>query len=61
MVERITDPHHPVSLRHGTGRLPDGQDVPQPEPAPPVSYAERAWAALFVGIVLAAFVIGALR
>lgn len=77
MVERTTDPHHPVQLPHGLYRIPDGQVVPHPSrpvphtdrladddrapQPPPVTYAERWWAALFIGIVLAAFVIGALR
>ena len=30
MVERITDPHHPVSLRHSCHRIPDGHIVPNP-------------------------------
>ena len=59
MVERITDPHRPVVV-HGTGRIPDGQGVPQPPaaPPPPVTFTERVWAVVFVGVVLAAIALG---
>lgn len=65
MVERTTDPNQLINV-HGVGRLVDGDRVPprpEPpaEPAPPVSVAERWWAFLFVGLVLAAILIGTLR
>ncbi|MFI6332961.1 hypothetical protein ACIBBG_32230 [Micromonospora chersina] len=59
MVERITEAHKPVHI-HGTGRIPDGREVPQPQPelAPPVTFAERLWAVMFVGVILTAIVAG---
>ena len=62
MIERITDPHRPVSLRNGTGRIPDGREVPQPpRPAPaPNRYEWRVfW--LTLAVVALGVLIGVLR
>lgn len=54
---------NPGGLTFTAGQVPDNDTVPQPpaEPAPPVSFAERATAAACVLIVIAAIVIGAVR
>lgn len=45
--------------------IPDGHTVPNPtpppEPAPPITTAERWWALAFLLALLAALTIGALR
>lgn len=52
MVERTTTPHHLVNV-HGTGRLADGQGVPQP-PRPPLPLATRQFVC---GVICAAIVL----
>lgn len=58
-----------VDLMPGCSRIPDGHIVPNPprtepepeyapEPETPVTFAERGWAAVYVGIVVAAIAIG---
>ncbi|MBQ1061340.1 hypothetical protein [Micromonospora sp. C41] len=45
--------------------VPDGDTIPQPapdpDPLPPVSWAERRWALLFLAITVGAIVYGTLR
>ncbi|MEU8263493.1 hypothetical protein AB0C02_23065 [Micromonospora sp. NPDC048999] len=60
MVERHTDPQ-PVSLRHGAGRLADGDRVPVPPLPPPPPRRLRVTVLACVFVVALAVVIGALR
>lgn len=67
MQERISTTRYPLEMTPGCYRIPDGHVVPHPprhlppaEQPPPVTYAERWWAAVFVGLVLAAIAVGQL-
>ena len=58
MVERITDPHKPVTV-HGTGRLADGEQVPIPPGyQPPHRDGVVATIAVIGGITLVLMVLG---
>ena len=62
MVERITGPTPVPSLRNCTGRLTDGDTVPQPHrPEPAPTRRQLVWGWLCAGLVLALMAVGVLR